>query len=74
MKKKPVQKVQTIFGANLSTWRRDNGLRLKDVAAGVGVSPSIVCEWEHGNRFPSARHLDAVAAFVGVPVWKFLKP
>ena len=55
------------FSARLKAWRTENGLTLKTVAKGTGVSTSIVCEWEHGTRFPSAEHLETVARFMGSP-------
>ena len=56
------------FSSRLKAWRTENGLTLQIVAKGMGVSTSIVCEWEHGTRFPSAEHLETVARFMGTPV------
>lgn len=55
------------FSSRLKAWRTDNELTLKTVAEGTGVSTSIVCEWEHGTRFPSAEHLETLAKFMGTP-------
>ena len=43
------------------------GLPLKHVARDLGVSVSIVCEWEHGHRFPSISHLEEISRYVGLP-------
>ena len=56
------------FSSRLKAWRTENGLTLQAVAKGMSVSTSIVCEWEHGTRFPSAEHLETVARFMGTPV------
>ena len=55
------------FSARLKAWRTKNQYTLKTVAEGTGVSTSIVCEWEHGTRFPSAEHLETLARFMGTP-------
>jgi transcriptional regulator with XRE-family HTH domain len=61
------------FADRLKEWRRKEGLLLKDVAAALKVSISIVCEWELGHRFPSVDHLQAIALYTGIPAWQFLK-
>lgn len=66
-------RLHEVFGAKLAAWRKKNGRPLKDVASSVGGSISIVSEWEHGARFPSAKNLQAVAEMMGMPVWKVLK-
>ena len=60
------------FGERLRAWRVNGGLTQKDVALGVGVSIAIVCEWEDGNRFPSARHIGSLSAFTAIPFCCFL--
>ena len=61
------------FARNLGRWRRGKGYTLKDVATELDMSISIVCEWEHGRRFPSAGHLLAVSRIMGVPAWTLLR-
>jgi len=56
------------FARRVRDWRLEAGLPLKHVARDLGVSVSIVCEWEHGNRFPSIAHLEAISRYVGIPV------
>ena len=64
----PAAPVVKVFAARLKEWRRDAGLPLKHVARDLGVSLSIVSEWENGNRFPSVVNLDALSRYIGVPV------
>lgn len=61
------------FAERLIRWRQEQHLTLKNVADDLGVSVSIVCEWEHGRRFPSADHFLAIARYTGVPAWGFLR-
>lgn len=56
------------FAHRLKQWRQSRGLPLKHIARELGVSISIVSEWEHGHRFPSAANLEALAAFTGMSV------
>lgn len=56
------------FARRLKEWRREAGLPLKHVARDLGVSVSIVCEWEHAHRFPSISNLEAIAHCMGIPV------
>ena len=55
------------FAHRLREWRQEAGLPLKHVARDLGVSVSIVCEWEHGHRFPSIAHLEGISRYVGLP-------
>lgn len=55
------------FAHRLREWRVGAGLPLKHVARDLGVSVSIVCEWEHGHRFPSIAHLEDISRYVGLP-------
>jgi transcriptional regulator with XRE-family HTH domain len=65
--------VQT-FATRFSAWREQSGKRLKEVAAALDVSISIVSEWENANRFPNANHFHAIAQYTGIPAWRFLRP
>ncbi len=62
------------FAARLHDWRARVRRGLKVVAADLGVSISIVSEWENGRRFPNADHLYAVSRYTGIPAWRFLHP
>lgn len=50
-----------ILGPRLHAWRMEKGLPLKHLARELGVSISIVSEWEHAHRFPSVTNLEAIA-------------
>lgn len=56
------------FSQRLRDWRASRKLPLKHVARDLGVSVSIISEWEHGNRFPSVTNLEAVSRYIGLPV------
>ena len=62
------------FAATFKEWRASSGKRLKDIAADLDLSASIISEWEHGNRFPNADHFYAIAQYTGILAWKFLRP
>lgn len=49
----------------LTQYRKDNGLSRADVGEILGVSPITVWRWEQGQRFPSLKHLPAVAKMCG---------
>ena len=65
---RPASPVVRAFAKRLNDWRRQTGLPLKRVAQDVGVSVSIVSEWEHMHRFPSLANLEALAAYMHTPV------
>ena len=56
------------FSQRLREWRASQKLPLKHVARDLGVSVSIVSEWEHGNRFPSVTNLEAISRYLELPV------
>jgi transcriptional regulator with XRE-family HTH domain len=64
----------TAFSVNFSAWRKKKGVKLREVAADLDISVSIVSEWEHGNRFPNADHFYAISEYTGIPAWKYLQP
>ena len=61
------------FAARLSNWRKDEGKTLKQMATALDLSISIICEWEHGRRFPSVDHLLDLSKHTGIPAWEFLR-
>ena len=61
------------FAVRLMEWRQGKGLTLKTMASKLGVSVSIICEWEHGCRFPSVQHLMAIATYTKIPAAEFLR-
>ena len=60
------------FAGRMRTWRQESGFPLKRVAKDLGVSVSIVSEWEHGHRFPSVGNLEAIAKYIEVPACHLL--
>ena len=60
------------FGTRLHEWRTERHLTLKEVAGALGVSISIVSEWERGHRFPSVDHLYAVSRYTDTPACCYL--
>ena len=62
-----VNPVVAAFAARMSEWRKGNRKTLKEVAMDIGVSISIVSEWEHGHRFPSVAHLLAISRLAHLP-------
>ena len=62
------------FAARVKGWRQEKGLTLKTVAADTGLSIAIICEWEHGHRFPSVDHMWAVSQYTGIPAGELITP
>ena len=61
------------FATRILKWRQEEGRTLKQLATALDLSVSIICEWEHGRRFPSVDHLQDLAKYTGIPAWEFLK-
>lgn len=60
-----------LLGGRLKAWRKLRGYPLKRVAQDMGVSISVLSEWENGKRFPSSRHLDVISKATGLPLCSF---
>jgi len=60
-------KSASLLSASLTTWRKQSGKLIKQLAADIGVSPSTVSAWMSGRRSPSGAHLDALSAITGMP-------
>lgn len=59
----------TPFGEKLREIRASRGLALKDMAAGLQVSPAYLSAMEHGRRGkPSRRFVHRVCHFLGI-IW-----
>ncbi len=59
----------TPFGEKMRELRAERGLRLKDMAAGLGVSPAYLSALEHGKRGrPNRRFVHRICQFLGV-IW-----
>jgi transcriptional regulator with XRE-family HTH domain len=50
----------------LKEWREERDVTQLDVAFALGVTPATVANWESGRSEPKARHLRALAEFLGV--------
>ena len=59
----------TPFGEKMRELRAERGLQLKDMAAGLGVSPAYLSALEHGKRGrPNRRFVHRICQFLGV-IW-----
>ncbi|GAB4394934.1 MAG: helix-turn-helix transcriptional regulator [Kiloniellaceae bacterium] len=59
----------TPFGEKLRAIRAERGMALKDMAAGLQVSPAYLSAMEHGRRGkPSRRFVHRVCQFLGI-IW-----
>ena len=59
----------TPFGEKMRDLRAERGLALKDMAAGLGVSPAYLSALEHGRRGrPNRRFVHRVCQYLGV-IW-----
>jgi transcriptional regulator with XRE-family HTH domain len=65
-------KSTSVLGARLRDWRSRKGYPLKRVAHDLGVSVSVVSQWERGERFPSADNLEALGDYTGIPLCAFV--
>jgi transcriptional regulator with XRE-family HTH domain len=61
------------FAFKLAQWRQAENKTLKEVAGSIGLSVAIICEWEHGRRFPSVDHLLALSRYSGIAACEFLR-
>jgi transcriptional regulator with XRE-family HTH domain len=61
------------FATRVLKWRQTEGKTLKEVASDLDMSMAIVCEWEHGHRFPSIDALLALSKYTGIPASEFLR-
>ena len=54
------------FATIFKAWRRRKHLLLKQIAADLGVSASIVNLWEHGRRFPDGNNIEQLLQYTGL--------
>lgn len=52
----------------MKEWREERGVTQLEVAFALGITPATVANWEAGRSEPKARHLRALAEFLGVPM------
>lgn len=62
------------FAVQVKEWRQKKGITLKTMAAAMDVGLSIICEWEHGHRFPSVDNLWALSKYTGIPACELIRP
>lgn len=55
-----------IFPQQLVTALKERGMAASDLARAIGVSPTAVWNWQHGNTSPRPAALESVAAALGV--------
>ena len=60
------------FCARITAWRKESGLTLKVASEQLGLSLSLICEYEHCRRFPSVEHLYRISQITGIPAAKFI--
>jgi transcriptional regulator with XRE-family HTH domain len=56
----------------LTRARKAQGLTQRQLAAKMGVWPSVLCHWETGTRSPNVDSLVRVAIALGVPAASLL--
>lgn len=64
--------VKRIFSENFKRLRLERKMEQKDIAAAIGVSSSIVSDWEKGNKMPRGGALQKISAFFGIPQHELL--
>ena len=58
--------VRKILATRLRSWRLSRGLTLKAMAVELGVSPSLLSDWEHARRFPQAENIDSLVVYMKI--------
>lgn len=61
------------FGANLRAEREKKGLTQQAVAAKVGISQSVLAQYELGIKSPSIVTAEAIARVLGISIELLLK-
>ena len=56
----------SLLAEAIRTARESRGMRQKDLAAFIGVHSKSVATWEHGRKFPHARHMRALVLILGL--------
>ena len=64
--------MQTVFGKNLRTLRKNQGFLQKDLAEEFHVSTATICLWEKGTYMPEAAKLNDIANFFNTTTDKLL--
>ena len=67
----PVSDPTRFLGDRMRQWRRARNYPLKRVAYDLGVSVSVVDQWENAERFPSRQNLIKIAQYMSMPLCAF---
>ena len=67
-------KTARIFRGRFGEWFEASGMTIKEAAAALGVSFSVISQWHRGQRFPSVRNMDRIAELSGKPIGWFFTP
>ena len=59
--------IMKVFSDNFKRLRKSKKMLQKDVAKALGVSSSIVSDWEKGIKMPRGATIQKIADFFGVP-------
>ena len=62
------------FAHRLSQWRRQQKKTVRQVASDLGMSGSIISEWENCQRYPSVNALQSVIEYTGISACEFFCP
>ena len=61
------------FSENLRRYRKAKGFTQRQLAAKIGVSQNLLCEWEKCVRYPSADKIFDLAKAMGIDADLLLK-
>ena len=61
------------IGAKIQEFRKNRGMSLRELAANVSLSPSMLSQVENGSVNPSINTLKNIAEALQVPLFKFFK-
>jgi transcriptional regulator with XRE-family HTH domain len=64
--------IRKIFAGNLSNWRRERNIPLKQVSTELGFSVATISKWERGERFPLPQNIDLFVEYTGQPLCHFM--
>ncbi len=56
------------FARNLFLIRREHNMTIDDLAAALGVSEELICEWECAKTSPSLDQMNRLAKVYGIPL------
>lgn len=59
------------LGQRIRAWRKSKGVRIGQLAAGIGVTNSAVSQWEKGYPHPSHDNLKKAVEYLGLSMAEF---